>query len=229
MTASHIRKASRGSAKRGVEFHFPTLLWRADAFSDSAASGIDTNINAGIAEAVRDARRLDAGFQNEHYNNGYTSYASNYQLKADPRCAALQSWILREAEGYLRDIGVRPGWRPVMTSFFCTIGNQWSQHGAHRHENVEISGVYHIEAPDDSAALIMHSPLECLQMRSRHDLFKAASPWRQSPKALPPVSGQLILFPSWLEHAVEVQRVEGERLAISLNLVVERIPPTIGQ
>jgi hypothetical protein len=38
----------------------------------------------------------------------------------------------------------------------------------------------------------------------------------------------LILFPSWLEHAVEVQRVEGERLAISVNLVVERIPPTIG-
>jgi uncharacterized protein (TIGR02466 family) len=228
MTGPHIRAASKVSAKRGVEFHFPTLLWRADAFSDSAASGIDAYINAEIAEAVRDARRLDADFQNEHYNNGYTSYASNYQLKSDPRCAALKSWILREAEGYLRDIGVRTGWQAVMTSFFCTIGTQWSQHGAHRHENVEISGVYHIEAPDNSAALIVHSPLECLQMRSRHDLFKPASPWRQSRKVLPPVSGQLILFPSWLEHAVEVQRVEGERLAISVNLVVERIPPAIG-
>lgn len=213
--------------ERRLERHFPTSLWRADAFSDSSASGIDVAINNGIAQAVRDACRLDAGFQNQDYHNGYTSYASNYPLQADPRCAALQSWILREAEGYLRDIGIRPGWQAVITSFFGTIGRQWSQHAAHRHENVEISGVYHIEAPEDSAALILHSPLESLQMRSRHDLFKVASPWRQSQRALAPQAGQLTLFPSWLEHAVAVQRVEGERLAISVNLVVERIPAAI--
>jgi uncharacterized protein (TIGR02466 family) len=206
----------------GLNGLFPTLIWRADAFSDSAVSGIDIGINAALAQAIRDARQRDRDFSAGNYPNGYTTYASNYPLRDDPRCAALQCWILQETEAYLRQARVQPGWHPVLSSFFGTLGRRWSQHAAHRHENSEISGVYHVEAAEGSAGLILHSPLEPLMMASRHDLFKATSRWTESERVLSPRAGQLILFPSWLEHAVAVQQVDGERLAISVNIVLKK-------
>lgn len=214
--------ASARGIEPGLNGLFPTLLWRADAFSDSAVSGIDASANAALAQAIRDACRLDQDFTAGGYPNGYTTYASNYPLGDDPRCAALRSWILKEAEAYLRQVRVLAGWRPVLSSFFGTVGKRWSQHAAHRHENSEISGVYHVEAAAGSAALILHSPLEPLMMASRHELFKAASRWTEAEQVMQPRAGQLLLFPSWLEHAVAVQQVDGERVAISVNIVLTR-------
>jgi uncharacterized protein (TIGR02466 family) len=213
---------SNGQLDSGLNQLFPTLIWRANAYADSDLSGIDSKVNAAIATAVRDACARDRAFKPADYPNGYTTYSSRFPLREDPRCAPLLYWILREAQVYFQHVGVLPGWRPVIADFFGTIGRQWSHHGAHRHENSEVSGVYYPKADAQSAALTLHSPLEPLQMASRHELFKPGSQWSETERLMPPRTGNLILFPSWLEHAVEVQREFGERIAISVNIRLER-------
>jgi uncharacterized protein (TIGR02466 family) len=46
--------------------------------------------------------------------------------------------------------------------------------------------------------------------------------------ALRPKTGLLVLFPSWLEHAVRAFNNDGERIAVALNLIAVLKPPLGG-
>lgn len=143
MTRNAVLMPSNGQLDSGLNQLFPTLIWRANAYADSDLSGIDSKVNAAIANAVRDACARDRAFKPADYPNGYTTYSSRFPLREDPRCAPLLYWILREAQVYFQHVGVSPGWRPVISDFFGTIGRHRKTGGLPFEQVLQVlSGTY---------------------------------------------------------------------------------------
>ena len=87
--------------------------------------------------------------------------------------------------------------------FWFNISNQGDDTGWHDHkENAKISGVYYISIPKKSGNIIFRKKIG--------DNFKR---WYVKPK-----NGMMILFPSKLEHCVEINKSSDPRISLAFNL-----------
>jgi uncharacterized protein (TIGR02466 family) len=91
----------------------------------------------------------------------------------------------------------------------------WQAH--HVHSGADISGVYYIAAPpialnpdSDNGKIIFHDP------RPRANMSQLLTQITQRQER--PVPGDMILFPSWLEHSVPPFEGEGARIGIAFNV-----------
>jgi len=100
-----------------------------------------------------------------------------------------------------------------MTSY--TAGDYAQQHC---HGVADISGVYYVKAVKDDAKFYFSSPNRILKSSYifNHILDR---------KYIEPTTGTIVLFPGWLEHGVETQVSDQERVSVSFNL--EFIRPTL--
>ena len=83
----------------------------------------------------------------------------------------------------------------------------------HRHEMSIASGALYIQTDDDSAGLIMHSPLEQLRMFERNT---KPTWYNENYKEFPCYAGLLLIFPSWLPHDT-LPNKSNNRLVLSFN------------
>jgi len=106
------------------------------------------------------------------------------------------------------------------------LGNMWANinppgamNRAHMHPNALWSGVYYVKAPKNSGLLRIDDPRSSAAM-SRPRMKEGTPPkrlWREV--SYEPVSGKLIMFPSWLTHSVDPNESDDIRISISFNFV----------
>lgn len=108
------------------------------------------------------------------------------------------------------------GKRPVMQRSWVNTLQPGGAHSGHIHPHSTISGTIYLSVPQGSGALefedprlprMMHAPLR------RPD----ARPDRRTMVAMAPQVGTLMLWESWLQHAVATNRASEERISISFN------------
>ncbi len=85
----------------------------------------------------------------------------------------------------------------------------------HVHSGAHVSGVYYVAAPPDaqSGKIVFRDP------RPRANMNQL--PTQLTAHRETPVPGDMILFPSWLEHGVEPFRGPGERICIAFDARLE--------
>jgi len=92
-------------------------------------------------------------------------------------------------------------------SMWANINSQHDFNWHHTHEGV-LSGVFYLKVPKNSGRLIMVNPV----IRSFN------SPVKQSNYPIVPEELACILFPSWLEHYVEPNLTNENRISMSFNI-----------
>jgi uncharacterized protein (TIGR02466 family) len=104
------------------------------------------------------------------------------------------------------------GWGVILRA-----GN-WQGH--HVHPNANISGVYYISAPPvtldndrEEGKISFYDP------RPRANMNQLLNQYTRH--FLAPVPGDIVVFPSWLEHSVAPFQGEGERICIAFNAKLE--------
>ena len=114
-----------------------------------------------------------------------------------------------------------------ITACWATVLTKGAAHNTHSHPNNLLSGVYYV-APTPGADRI-----------NFHD------PRRQAGVIRPPVveltaentdqvvvrvrSGTLLIFPSWLEHSVDANPNETERISVSFNVMLSSFTQQLSQ
>lgn len=84
----------------------------------------------------------------------------------------------------------------------------------HCHPNAWLSGVYYVAAPRSPGS----GPHAGALLLGALDLPDAREPpW--GIRAIEPVPGRLVLFPSYMPHATEASGVEGDRICVSFDVV----------
>jgi uncharacterized protein (TIGR02466 family) len=199
-----------------IELLFPTLVYRATLRTRGAGA-----LNARLLRECRQLRADDAAgrrWSARHYPNGYTSYGSAHRMqRLSPTFAALARELDRHVVRFVRHLQFAQGAPSLaMTDCWVNIMGRGAGHGPHLHPHSTVSGVYYVAVPAGAPGLKFEDP--------RLERFMAAPPRRaQAARAnsawvtLPARAGQLVLFESWLRHAVAPNPRAAERVSISFN------------
>lgn len=195
---------------------FPTLVYKA---------AIDLNtkwvkeLNRQLLDEITQLPEEDiagAEWSEQHYPNGFTSYASANQMHiASPTFAELESKIKKHLQKFLHSLELQTSTKQLrMSTCWANIMPQGAFHTSHNHPQSLISGTYYVQMPKGASAIKFEDPRYPLFMYRSCVKSQAKKQVHHSLQALP---GDLILFESWLRHEVPLNTTQKPRISVSFN------------
>jgi uncharacterized protein (TIGR02466 family) len=91
---------------------------------------------------------------------------------------------------------------------------------AHIHPNTFLSGAYYVKIPPDAGDIEFYDPIRERAMQSLP--LKSDTLLGNQSLEYECEEGSLIIFPSWLQHAVRSNNSEHDRISLSFNMIVEQ-------
>ena len=88
----------------------------------------------------------------------------------------------------------------------------------HHHGDSFLSGVYYVSVPPEAGKLWFRHPSVAKTVISWSPYFDGLNEHNSNSWYVEPKAGNLILFPSWLEHEVDQNKSDEERISIAFNL-----------
>ncbi len=106
------------------------------------------------------------------------------------------------------------------------INNMWaiintggSTNLRHQHGNSTISGAYYVRAPKNSGDIVFYDPRPAPVYS--YPVAKTPNLLNAQINGVTPKEGALVLFPSYLDHSVNENLSNDERIVISFNIVIQ--------
>lgn len=96
---------------------------------------------------------------------------------------------------------------------WANVHDQGGFNMAHVHRNVLLSGCYYLQVPEKSGPIVFKDPRPGPSLSG----FFGAGINSHADFKINPKEGQLIIFPNWLEHFVEINESESQRASIAMN------------
>jgi len=120
-----------------------------------------------------------------------------------------------------KDYGMEP--KPGLGNMWANINYPGAYNKQHIHANSQWSGVYYVQVPENSGKLFVEDPRpgpHHLMPRRVKGIPQAL--WRSV--GYPAIEGQMIMFPAWLTHGVEMneskeKEEKGWRVSVSFNFI----------
>ena len=109
--------------------------------------------------------------------------------------------------------------KPRLGNMWANINPPGGMNQSHIHPNALFSGVYYIKSSPKSGRLKIYDPRSGVQLNM--PIKKSGDPgedlWREA--NIDPIPGRIIMFPSWLWHAVEPNESNDIRISVSFNFI----------
>lgn len=184
---------------------FPTLVWKVQ-LSAQLREAIDTNASAALARMRRDMPAIPPG-------KGWQSIPTLHRVEGFKDLVAC---IRRSVAGILQFL--RIGYDEFeITACWATVLMPGAEHKAHCHPNNFLSGVYYLRTHPGADTISFHDP------RSQTGVLRppvAELTAANTDQIVVRVkNGTLLVFPSFLQHSVDANRSEEERISISFNIM----------
>lgn len=149
--------------------------------------------------------------------DGYTSFGPITNILNYDECKELKNFIMGNIVQAVKDLGLE-GYCNLTGSWF-NINRKYSSHGNHNHIPDTISGIYYVQADEDDARITFHDQNKISNWPWKSPTF--AGHLTKNIHSFPPKTGRLYLFPSFIEHSVEQQLKDQERISISFNAYIQ--------
>jgi uncharacterized protein (TIGR02466 family) len=186
---------------------FPSVVW-STLFDDHAT------LNKELLARAYELRDKDPRGVSR---TNIAGWQSNNTIQQLPEFALINRRILQACERIAESQYFIPG-LTFDHQAWVNISPPGSSNQVHYHANCYFSGVYYIslDAPK-CGSLYFRDP----RTASRMMPFPATkqTPFTASEVRMPPEPGRLYIFPGWLEHGVEVNQSDSDRVGISFNVV----------
>ena len=184
---------------------FPTLVWKIQ-LKAQRHEAINPIILAALARMRREAPKLAPG-------QGWQSDQNLHQLE---EFRDLVSSIDKAAMSVLRFL--RIAYDAVeISGCWATVLAHGAAHKAHYHPNNYLSGVYYVRTRPGADSINFHDP------RSQTGIIRppvAELTAENTDQVVVRVKdGTLLIFPSYLQHSVDANAGEEERISISFNIM----------
>ena len=145
-------------------------------------------------------------------SNSYANYSSGVIEWVE--CNSLRNWI--------GQIALEANKIIVLESDLSFVGSWFGIHRQHatltQHSHIPCtwSGVYFVQAEEDDAPITFHDVNKQSNWPFANDTD--ANTYNTHSYSITPKTGRLLIFPSHLQHSVEQQLIQRERIAINFNL-----------
>ena len=187
---------------------FPTLVWKI-SLTPELRDAIDTKVMATLESLRRDLPALEPG----------QGWQSEQTLHEREEFKELNSCVGYGATSILRFL--RIGYELVeITACWATVLAKGASHRAHSHPNNFLSGVYYVRVHPGSETINFHDPRRQAHVIRPPVVELTAENTDQVVVRL--TNGTLLMFPSYLEHSVDTNLSETERVSVSFNIMFSR-------
>ena len=107
-----------------------------------------------------------------------------------------------------------------ITNMWAIINKNKAFNERHHHGNSALSAAYYVKAENNSGNIVFFDPRQANVFH--HPSAKKANDLNGQIKSITPKAGTLVLFPSYLEHKVEENLSNEERIVVSFNVSLIR-------
>jgi len=107
-----------------------------------------------------------------------------------------------------------------ITSMWSIINNKDAFNEKHHHGNSALSAAYYVKAEQNAGNIVFYDPRQANVFH--HPISKQVNSVNAQVQSITPKAGTLVLFPSYLEHKVNPNLSNEERIVISFNVALIR-------
>lgn len=194
---------------------FPSLVWKTEIES-GLRDAMRAQILAALADMRRDAPPLAPG-------QGWQSVQNLHEHEA---MRELVSCIDHCATGVLRFLRIGAADYEI-TGCWATVLARGASHKLHSHPNNFLSGVYYVRTGEGADTINFHDPRK--QASIIRPPVTELTAQNTDQVVVRVREGTLLLFPSYLEHSVDANGSNDERVSISFNLMFSSFAQQLGK
>ena len=184
---------------------FPTLVWKIQ-LKAQLHQALDAKILAVVKSMRRDRAELAPG-------QGWQSDQTLHELE---EFQELVSCIKRAAKGVLRFLKINQDAFEI-TGCWANVLARDAAHRAHSHPNNFLSGVYYLQTQPGADTINFHDP------RTQTAIIRPPvvelTPENTDQVVVKVKKGTLLMFPAYLQHSVDTNTSDEERISISFNIM----------
>jgi len=158
--------------------------------------------------------------EQRHFGRTITSYFSdktrNYAGHFDPNLAKYINFACRE---YMLEIGFNPN-SDLRIETWLNLNLPDTHHSRHEHFGCFMGGVLWLAVPEKSGDFNIFDPVGVRAQNTTQYLFarNGNTAYNTSIYTVIPQVGKMIMFPSWLQHQVEANESNEDRISIAFNI-----------
>ena len=189
---------------------FPTPVWTIQLDNHK-------NINEQMYNYIKSKQKIDVIGINKSNFKGWHSKDFNLNDKEPQNFI---SFILSSIEKVMTDMD----WEKEKQ--IAKIDNMWaiintggSANLRHQHGNSSISGAYYVRAPINCGDIVFYDPRPAPVYS--HPNVVNPNLLNAQVNGISPKEGALVLFPSYLEHSVNENKSNEERIVVSFNIRIQ--------
>jgi uncharacterized protein (TIGR02466 family) len=191
---------------------FSTYIYRCENGPVHLNSGLEQLAHKLMQDPANAARRT---------NKGGWHYASDFFELADDRIREFHGHMEQHVQGFLNHLRPEPRRRKDQFRLrgWINVNHAGDSNILHCHPGCFVSAVYYVSVPKHMKGGEIYFRDPRGPAVAMYETPGIELPWVGSGVGIPftPGAGNLLLFPSWLEHRVEPFQGEGERISIAFN------------
>lgn len=185
---------------------FPTVI------GNSVYHNHDNLVENLVNHCFEIKKNVKSGGQGWLSNNTYNTSNGQYDIVMDSLFAPLNSWVRQQVEKYCENLGLDKTSLKNNGSWF-NIYQKYDFQETHVHPTSAVSAIYILACSKDGARVFFNSPLNSMYYVKK-DQQKQEMTDQVICNSIP---GTLLVFPSYLPHAVERHGSELPRISLSYN------------
>jgi uncharacterized protein (TIGR02466 family) len=149
-------------------------------------------------------------------SNGGGWQSGNLDLAA-PELAELFTEAGKRLNDVHRAFEFKPSLRQVITEAWININQKGHFNLSHDHAGSLFSAVYYVKGGPDKGALELRTPITPHTYTISDEMVGEYNAFSGNRMVVPPVTGDLLIFPSWLLHHVHMSQSDESRISIAFN------------
>jgi len=191
--------------------HLPRLYFSTPVWTIPMSSG--DQINRVLFAILGQMRRSSEGMQRSNEGGWHSDNNLHHLKEMQVVCEEVYKTVMLSLQSLGLDLNKREA---VIQGMWLNCNDHNHFNRSHVHPNSDFSGVYYLAAPTGCGDLILHDPVTERGVRPFPTVEQRASSWGSV--SITPKVGQLVMFPSWLNHATELNQTQDSRVSLSFNL-----------
>ena len=169
--------------------------------------------NDRIEKFCLESRKNSAG---RVISNGGGWQSNNLDL-ATPELTELFAEVHKRLEEVHRTFEFNTSLHQVITEAWININQKGHFNYSHDHPGSLFSAVYYVKGGADKGELELKTPIAPHTYTISNEMVGGFNAFTGHAMVIPPVTGDLLIFPSWLLHRVNMSQSKEERISIAFN------------
>ncbi|RDH81019.1 MAG: hypothetical protein DIZ80_12920 [endosymbiont of Galathealinum brachiosum] len=183
-------------------------------------------LNKQLLQAVKEEKKMDSGVSISN-RGGWQSHGKlHFKEEFKNLVDLINEHLLQVGKDY--GFGAMSS-KLKVTSMWANINDKACSNAMHSHQSpvgmpnpLVISGCYYVKVPKNSGQFVLEDfsrPMRYLQLP-----FQEQNLMNSYTIKVPPKEGSVLFFPAWMEHSVEANHSNEERVSIAFNVALINQP-----